>query len=141
MVFCRFDQRFSDLNDQIRAFVSDLRVAVECGEDVVRKTRQKINDKPPFEIVHSNDARLRDDLAGRTDERQVEVEKNVDEEDDVDETIDHQHRHIVHRLALCHVTTHTQYSPAPRLSSLQFYASIFSDHFIKFSPSKIHKLY
>jgi len=78
---------------------------VEGCEDVVRKTRQKVDDEPSFEIVHADDARLGDDLAGRADERHVEVEEDVDEEDDVDDTVDHEHWHVVHRLALRHATT------------------------------------
>jgi len=79
---------------------------VERREDVVREAGQQVDDEPSFEIVHANDARLRDDLARRADERQMEVEQNVDEEDDVDDTIDDQHWHVVHCLALRHVTTH-----------------------------------
>jgi len=73
---------------------------VEGGEDVIRKTREKINDEPSFEIVHADDARFRDHLAGGTNERHVEIEENVDEEDDVDHTVDHQYGHVVHCLAL-----------------------------------------
>ena len=83
---------------------SHLGVVVERGEDVVRKTRQKVDDEPALEVVHADDARLGDHLAGGADERHVEVEEDVDEEDDVDKTVDHQHGHVVHRLALGHVT-------------------------------------
>ena len=41
---------------------------MEGGEDVVRKTGQKVDDEPSLEIVHTDDARFRDDLAGGTDE-------------------------------------------------------------------------
>ena len=81
---------------------------MEGGKDVVRKTREQVDDEPAFEVVHADDARLRHHLACRADERHVEIEEDVDEEDDVDETVDHQHRHVVHRLALRH--THNQNS-------------------------------
>ena len=71
---------------------------MEGGKDVVRKTREQVDDEPAFEVVHADDARLRHHLACRADERHVEIEEDVDEEDDVDETVDHQHRHVVHRL-------------------------------------------
>lgn len=80
---------------------------MESSKDVIRKTRQQVNDKPSFEIVHADDARFRHDLAGGADERQVEVEENIDEEDHINDTVYHQHWHVVHRLTLSHVTTHT----------------------------------
>ena len=35
----------------------------------------------------------------------MEIEHDVDEEDDINEAIYHQHRHVVHCLALQHITT------------------------------------
>lgn len=75
---------------------------MEGSEDVVRKTREQVDDEPSFEVVHSDDARVGHDLARRADERHVEVEEDVNEEDHVDKTVHHQNRNIVHRLALTH---------------------------------------
>ena len=48
--------------------LSDLGVVVEGGEDVVRKTREKVDDEPALEVVHADDTWLRHHLTGRADE-------------------------------------------------------------------------
>ena len=60
---------------------------LEGVEDVVGQTRQEVDDEPTLEIVHADHIRIRHDLATGADERRVEVEDNVDEEDDVDDTV------------------------------------------------------
>jgi len=57
---------------------------MEGVDEVVRQAGQQVDDEPRLEIVETNDSRVGDDLAGRADERRVEVDEDVDEEDDVD---------------------------------------------------------
>lgn len=56
---------------------------VECIEHVVRKAREKIDEKPGLQIIHTYDLGLGHDLTARANESGVKVEDNVNEEDDV----------------------------------------------------------
>ena len=73
---------------------------VEGVEDVVGKAGQKVNDEPRLEIIDSYHFRVRDDLAGRADVGRVKVQHDVDEEDDVDDGVDDEQRHVLRRLVL-----------------------------------------
>jgi len=80
---------------------------LEGVDQVVRQARKQVNDEPGLKIVETNHSRVGDDLAGRTDERRVEVDENVDEEDDVDDGVDDEDRRRVKRLvAERHVVRH-----------------------------------
>ena len=72
---------------------------LEGIEDVVRKAGQQVDDEPALEVVHTDDLRIADDLAARSDEGRVEVEDDVDEEDDVDDAVDDEQRDVGDRLA------------------------------------------
>lgn len=65
-------------------------VVIERVEYVVRQTGEQVYDEPALEIVHADDFRIGDHLAAGTDERRVKIEDDVDEEDDIDDRIDHQ---------------------------------------------------
>ena len=56
---------------------------IESVKDVVRQTREEIDDEPTLEVIHADDFGVGDDLAARSDERRVEIENDVDEEDHV----------------------------------------------------------
>jgi hypothetical protein len=69
-------------------------IMVERIEHVIRKAREKIDEKPRFQIIHANDLRLGHDLTPRSNKSRVEVENNVNEEDDVHNGVDYQKTHI-----------------------------------------------
>jgi hypothetical protein len=56
-------------------------VVVESVKDVVRQTREEIDDEPTLEVIHADDFRVGDDLATGSNECRVEVEDDVDEKD------------------------------------------------------------
>jgi len=73
---------------------------VESVEDIVRQAGEEIDDEPALEVVHADNFRVRDHFATGTNKSGVEIKDNVDEEDDVDDGIDHQERDIFRRLVL-----------------------------------------
>ncbi len=73
---------------------------LEGIEDIVRQAREQINHKPAFQVVHADYFGVGHHLSGGADERCVKVEDNVNEEDDVDDAVDDEQRHVVHRFAL-----------------------------------------
>ena len=71
---------------------------LKCVEHIVGQTREQVYHEPALQVVHANDLRIGNDLAVRSDERRMEVEYDIDEENDVDDAIDDQQRHGVLRL-------------------------------------------
>jgi len=97
-------------------------VVVERVEDVVGEAGEEVDDKPGLEIVDPDDLRVRHDLSRRADVRRVKVEDDVDEENDVDDGVDDEERHVFRRLVLegdvvgdhdGRVEGQTQYDPVP----------------------------
>jgi len=97
-------------------------LSLEGVDEVVRQAGQQVDDEPRLEVVETDHARVGDDLAGRTDERRVEVDEYVDEEDDVDDGVDDEDGGRVERLVVeRHVVRHhhgrverqQQYQPVP----------------------------
>jgi len=95
---------------------------MEGVDEVVRQARQQVDDEPRLEVVETDDARVGDDLAGRADERRVEVDEYVDEKHDVDDRVDYEDRRRVERLAVerdvvrhhdGRVERQQQYQPVP----------------------------
>ena len=64
-------------------------VVVESVEHIVRQTGEEIDDEPTFEVIHADDFWIGDHFTARSDKGGVEVEDDVDEEDDVNDRIDH----------------------------------------------------
>lgn len=69
--------------------------SLERVDDVIRQTGEQINDKPSFKIVHSNDFRVRYDLATRSDECRMEIQNDIDEKYDVYNPVNDDHGNVV----------------------------------------------
>ena len=63
---------------------------LECIKHIIWQTGQQVDHEPALQIIHSNDLRIRYDLAAIADERRMEVQYDIDEENDVDDAIDNQ---------------------------------------------------
>lgn len=70
---------------------------LERIEDVVGQTRQEIDDEPALEIVEANEPRIADHFTGLTHVGRVKVEHDVEKENNVDDAVDDEQRHVVHR--------------------------------------------
>ena len=75
-------------------------IMVECIEHVIGKAREKVNDKPRLEVIHTNDFRLGDDFAPRTHKGCMEVENNVNEKDYVHDGVNDEKTYVLRRLVL-----------------------------------------
>lgn len=52
---------------------TDLIYILKGVDDIVRQAGQQVDNKPRFQVVHSNQLGVRDDLASGSNERGVEV--------------------------------------------------------------------
>ncbi|GFX36326.1 hypothetical protein TNCV_4932391 [Trichonephila clavipes] len=73
-------------------------VVVEGIEHVIRQTREEIDDEPTAHIIHANDLGVRNHFPSGPHESRMEVEDNVNEEDDVDDAVQNEQRHILRGL-------------------------------------------
>ena len=80
--------------------MSYILVVVEGVEDVVGQAGEEVDDEPRLEIIDSYHFWVGDDLTGGSDVRRVKVQHDVDEEDDVDDGVDDEERHVFRRLVL-----------------------------------------
>lgn len=87
---------------------------VECVEDVVRQTGEQVYDEPGLEVVHPYNFRVRHDFASGTDERRMEIENDIYEEDNVYYRIDNEERNVLGRFVLEGYIVRDHYSRVER---------------------------
>ena len=75
-------------------------IVVKSIEDIIWKTREQVNDEPRLEIVDSDDCRVTDNLATRSNIRCVEVEDDVNEEYHIYNGVHHKQTHVFRSFVL-----------------------------------------